>query len=81
MPFVEQDFETIDKMSDEEKEDYMWRLVFSWNMIELLRLKNLTNRLYEEDSVYNGGTNRYIPQADWDWVWRDKFLYNISKLR
>jgi hypothetical protein len=75
-----EEIEKIIKMTDEEKQDYMWRLVFSWNMTELLRLKNLTNTLYKEDSVYNGGTIRYIPKANWDWVWEDKFLYKISKL-
>lgn len=49
-----------------EKQDEVFRLIFSFNMEELLRIKNLTDLLYKEDSVYLGGSQRYIPKVDWN---------------
>mgnify|MGYP007090482917 CR=1 FL=1 len=78
--FTEQEIEKFRTMTQQEAEDYVWRFLFNRNMQELLSLKDLSNTLYQEDSVYNGGTIRYIPKANWDWVWEEKFLYNMSKL-
>ena len=78
--FTEQEIEKFRAMTQQEAEDYVWRFKFNRNMVELLSLKDLSNLLYKEYSVYNGGTKRYIPKANWDWIWEDKFLYKISKL-
>jgi hypothetical protein len=73
-------YEEIALMSQEEKEEYMWRYLFNMNMAELLNLKDLNNTLYQENSVYNGGSLRYIPKANWDWVWSEPFLRNMNTL-
>jgi len=71
-------------------EENAYKMLYNWTMEELLKLTKTNNKVYKEDSIYLGGSRRYIPPQDWytviedlvnpDRRWRAKFLYNMSKL-
>jgi len=71
-------------------EDNVYKVLFNWTMEELLQLTEANNTVYKEDSIYLGGSRRYIPPQDWYGIledlkdpnigWRQKFLYNMSTL-
>lgn len=40
-------------------------VIFDWTMKELLKTIEAHNMVYKEDSIYIGGSHRYIPEIDW----------------
>jgi hypothetical protein len=46
-------------------EELHYKMLFNWTMEELLRITEVNNIIYKQDSIYLGGSLRYIPTQDW----------------